>query len=111
MNNDGQSSSNNLPMKREEPTPARDIIDLALQQGGSQEIMVAAQKEALRLAAKGREGEMDAEAARQELQEFLEQADEATRLQGTIDMEADFKRASGKTRISVRKKSRWWWPF
>jgi len=58
--------------------PIGDIIDQALEQGGSEEIARAAQIEALRLAAKQRESAMDSTAANREIVEFLEQVHDAS---------------------------------
>lgn len=88
-----------------------DIISYAMQQlvgfEGHQEIVVAAQREGLRLEAKRREGLMDSANAQREMDQFIEQAKDlaATR---SLDFEADgdFQRASGKTRVSVRRKRR-----
>lgn len=109
----GEDTSRNLPATTDQgrELSGKDIIDYALHQEGSKEVMTKAQLEALRLAAKQREGELDRANSEREIGEFLEQAGEATRLPGaTVEMEADFKRATGKTRISVKKR-RWWWPF
>lgn len=106
-------TASNLPAVRGsgQEITGKDIIDYSLSQEGSKEIVIQAQKEALRLAAKKREGDLDSENAEKEIEDFLVQADEATRLRAkTVEMEGDFKRASGKTRITV-KKGRWWWPF
>jgi hypothetical protein len=123
MSNDNEQhdndQTNRLPARRDEQALARpvgDIIDQALQQmvsvDDSQEIVVAAQREALRLAAKQREGAMDSSTAKREVSEFLEQAHEANVLRDAdYEMDADFKRATGRTHISVRRKRRWWWPF
>ncbi|MBI3973458.1 MAG: hypothetical protein HY332_19470 [Chloroflexi bacterium] len=104
-----------LPVRRQDalaPRSARDIIDLAMQHAGSQEIVTAAQQEALRLEVKRREGVLDSETAKREMDEFLKQAEEASSLQG-MEYEADahFKRASGRTHMTVKKQRRWWWPF
>jgi hypothetical protein len=106
----------NLPARRQDilpARPARDIIDFALQQHEApEEIIVAAQHEGLRLAAKQREGQIDSANANRELGEFIEQAHALNRQQGlNFEAEADFKRASGKTHVRVKKQKRWWWPF
>jgi len=91
--------------------PIGDIIDQALEQGGSEEIARAAQIEALRLAAKQRESAMDSTAANREIVEFLEQVHDASTVRDMdFSADADFKRASGRTHMRVERKRRWW-PF
>ena len=114
MSNEQPEESSNLPAKRED-RPARDIFEFALQSmidpNDSQEIVLAAQREYLRLQAKKVEGEIDAVSAERELKIFIEQMREANNLANvSFDASADFKRASGTTRMTVKKKSRWW-PF
>jgi len=111
--------------EEDQPTPGRgelapvktpkDIFELAMQNlltpEDSQEIVLAAQREYLRLQTKKVEGEMDSATAERELRQFIEQMREANALQNvSMEGSADFKRASGTTRITV-KKSRRWWPF
>jgi hypothetical protein len=108
----------NLPVKHEEVLPAKppkDIFEFAMQNllspDDSQEIVLAAQREYLRLQTKKAEGEMDTSTAERELREFIDQMREANALQNvSMESNADFKRASGTTRITM-KKGRKWWPF
>lgn len=114
MSSDEQSESTNLPAKRED-RPAKDIFEFALQSmispNDSQEIVLAAQREYLRLQAKKVEGEMDAVSAERELKTFIDHMREANSLSNVhFEASGDFKRASGTTRMNVKKKSRWW-PF
>lgn len=107
---DAEQPESNLPA-RQENRPAKDIFEFALQRmvdpEDSQEIVLAAQREHLRLAAKEREGEIDTTQAERELREFVEQMREAAR-SNTLDVEADasFKRASGTTHVNVKKRKR-----
>jgi len=107
-------SENKLPARVDETSLARpvgDIIDQALQQEGTEEIRLMAQREALRLAAKQRESSMDSSAAMREMGEFIEQAQDLSSLRDmNFEADADFKRASGRTHIRVERKRRWW-PF
>ena len=117
MSGEQEGSNTNLPARRQEMVPgrpAKDIIDFALQQmpETSEEIVIAAQHEGLRLAAKQREAQIDSAAAEQEMTQFIEQANDLSRQRGlSFEAEADFKRASGKTHVRVRNRRRWWWPF
>ena len=105
---DEEKPESNLPARQ---GPAKDIFEFALQRmvnpEDSQEIVLAAQREHLRLAAKEREGEIDTTQAERELREFVEQMREADRNK-TLDFEADasFKRASGTTHMNVKKRKR-----
>jgi len=116
--NDESQQGANLPAKREDQLPTRppkDIFEFALQSmispDDSQEIVLAAQREYLRLQAKKVEGEMDAQTAEKELQQFIAHMREANHLQNvSMQADADFKRASGTTRMTF-KKGRKWWPF
>ena len=118
MSNEELREETKLPARREDQLPARparDIFEFALQSlispDDSQEIVLAAQREYLRLQAKKVEGEMDAAGAERELKQFIETMREASALQNvSLEASADFKRASGTTRMTVKKKSRWW-PF
>lgn len=114
MSSEEETEKANLPARRED-RPAKDIFEFALQSminpDDSQEIVLAAQREYLRLQTKKVEGEIDAEGAERELRQFIEQIREASGLQNvSVEASADFKRASGTTRMTVKKKSRWW-PF
>jgi len=119
MSEEKQGSQSNLPARRENQLPARpprDIFEFALQglvrPEDSEEIVLAARRELLRLESKKLEGEMDANTAEVELRQFIEQMRDTSKLETlTMEAEADFKRASGTTRISVKKKSNRWWPF
>ena len=118
MSGEEENQQTNLPAKREDQAsmrPAKDIFEFALQSminpNDSQEIVLAAQREYLRLQAKKVEGEMDAATAEMELRQFIDQMREANKLQNvSMEADADFKRASGTTRLTVKKRSRWW-PF
>jgi hypothetical protein len=83
MSDDNQTGAANLPTRRDDTRivpAAKDIIDAALQQGASEEIVLAAQREAVRLATKVREGQIDAANAQKELQDSIDQAEQVTRL-------------------------------
>lgn len=94
------------------PTPgSTDIISYAMSQlagyEGRPDIIVAAQHEGLRLEAKRREGVMDSANAQREMDQFIEQAkDMAASRNLDFEQEADFQRSSGKTRVSVRRRKR-----
>ena len=117
MSNEEQGQETKMPARREDQMiarPAKDIFEFALQSminpDDSQEIVLAAQREYLRLQAKKVEGEMDEAGAERELKQFIDQMREASALNVSLEASADFKRASGTTRMTVKKKSRWW-PF
>ena len=93
------------------PPGSGDIITYAMKQlvgfEGHEEIVIAAQREGLRLEAKRREGLMDSSNAQREMDQFIEQAkDLAATRDIDFDLDADFQRASGKTRVTVRRKKR-----
>jgi len=88
-----------------------DIIAYSMQQlagvEGRDDIIVAAQREGLRLEAKRREGLMDSSRAEQEMDQFIEQAKDLCSTRNLdFEADADFQRASGKTRVTVRRKKR-----
>lgn len=107
---------NTLPGERvagrdAEPQEGRDIIGYAMQQlRGSEnerEILVAAQREGLRLEAKRLEARLDLSNAQREMEDMIENSREMARVQGLdFEQDADFQRASGKTRITVRRRKR-----
>src|SRR5579884_105867 len=108
-----------LPVRRDSNLPAgpvKGILERAPAQLGpelSPEVIQAAQQEALRLEVKIREGQIDSAAAERELKQFLEGVEDASHIGGmAFEAEADFQRATGKTRVRVKKTQRpWWWPF
>ena len=73
---------------------------------GRAELMRAEQHEALRLEALKRQGQIESTFAAKEMGEFVEQAQEMDRRDVAFEMDADFKRASGKTHIRVENKRR-----
>ncbi len=99
-----------LPALRSNAPTGNDIIGFALQQmltpQDSQALILAAQQEALRLQVKQLEGQIDATSAQKELEQFLEQARTADHMNLDVEMDANFKRASGTTHISVKRRKK-----
>ena len=105
-----EQEQSNLPA-RQQDRPAKDIFEYALQHmvnpDDSQEIILAAQREHLRLMAKEKEGEIDASQASQALREFIDGLREADSIQGMdVEMDASFKGAAGITHVRAKKRKR-----
>ncbi len=104
-----------------EPTlpiaPAADIFDAVLRQAvdpaqgvdGAAGVRQEVVREAVRLKAKEHEAALDNVAVKKGVAEFMEHAADASSLRGMdYEAEADFKHASGRTHIKVKKKRSFW---